>query len=149
MTHTVRSQLCRGEHDCKKCPSLANSHELARIAAKWNAKLDGLMYLNLKMEDPSEEEVDAFRLEVDQRDYVQLLGDVEVRYFLDEEDPRQLAKKVNDRWGKVRHGNQGQASKQIYELTVTPLHDKVVSKCWNPTNHKLCNMHARELAEGR
>ena len=54
------------------------------------------MYLNLKMEGPSDAEVEAFRLEVDQRDYVQLLGDEEVRYFLDEEDTKALAKKVNE-----------------------------------------------------
>ena len=95
------------------------------------------MYLNLKMEGPSEAEVEAFRLEAEQRDYVQLLGDEEVRYFLDEEDTRQLAKKVNDRWGKVRDGKQEQASKQIYELTVKPLHDKAVIHGWSPTNHKL------------
>ena len=148
MTHTVRSQFCRSEHTCKKCPSLANSQQLARSAARWNAKLDGLMYLNLKMEGPSDAEVEAFRLEVDQRDYVQLLGDKEVRYFLDEEDTRQLAKKVNDRWGKVRDGKQEQASKQIYELTVKPLHDKAAIHGWSPTNHRLCNMFARELAEG-
>ena len=72
------------------------------------------------MEGPSEEEVAAFRLDVEQRDYVQLLGDEEVRYFLDEEDTRQLAIKVNNRWGKVRDGKQAQASKQIYELVVKP-----------------------------
>ena len=148
MTHTVRSQWCNSSLTCTRCPSLANSKELAQIAGRWNAKLDGLMYLNLKMEGPSEAEVDAFRLEVEQRDYVQLLGDVEVRYFLDEEDTRKLAKKVNERWGKVRNGNQGQASKQIYELTVKPLHDKAVNHGWSPTNHKLCNTFARELVEG-
>ena len=86
MTHTVRSEFCKSEPDCKKCPSLANSKQLAQNAARWNAKLDGLKYLDLKMEGPSEEEVAAFRLEVEQRDYVRVLGDNEVRYFLDEED---------------------------------------------------------------
>ena len=100
------------------------------------------------MGDPSEEEVAALRLDIEQRDYVQVLGDAEVRYFIDEEDTKTLAKKVNERWGKVRNDEQEQASKQIYDLIVKPLHDKVMIHGWNPTNHKLCNMFARELAEG-
>ena len=106
VTHAVRSQFCRGEPRCKKCPSLARSQELAKTAARWNAKFDALMYLELKMGDPSEEEVAAFRLEIEQRDYVQVLGDAEVRHFIDEEDTKKLATKVNERWGKVRNDKQ-------------------------------------------
>ena len=90
----------------------------------------------------------AFRLDIEQRDYVQVFGDEEVRYFIDEEDLQKLAKKVNERWGKVRHDKQGQPSKQIYDQVVKPLYDKVAESRWNPTNHKLCNIFARELAEG-
>ena len=144
----VRSQFCRSEPECKKCRSLARSQQLARNAARWNAKLDGLKYLNLMMEGPSEEEVAAFRLDVEQRDYVQLLGDEEVRHFLDEENTQELAKKVYQRWGKVRDGNQEQASKQIYEMVVKPLYEKSVLHGWNSKNHRLCNMFARELADG-
>ena len=106
------------------------------------------MYLELKMGDPSEDEVAAFRLDIEQRDYVQVLGDAEVRHFIGEEDTKKLATKVNERWGKVRNDKQAQPSKQIYDLIVKPLHDKVVLHGWNPKNHKLCNMFARELAEG-
>ena len=40
------------------------------------------------MGDPSEEEVAAFLLDIEQRDYVQVLGDAEVRYFIGEDRSR-------------------------------------------------------------
>ena len=148
MTHTVRSQFCASARACKLCPRLANSRELAKQAARWNATVDGLMYLSLKMEGPSDAEVDAFRLEVDQRDYVQVLGGAEVRYFLDEEDTSRLAKKIYMRFCKVNIGKQAQATKQLYELVVKPLYDKAVCHGWIPKNQRLCNMFANELTEG-